>query len=323
MANWNRWAVAAGLAGALAVFGPAWAQNGSSAGAAGSGTSTGDTASKQGSDQTSGTGMSQGSSTSDSGSTGERAAGSTMGSSDRTAAGSSATGAAASGKVDKKLEEDLQKIHAANQAEVHMGQMGQQQATSSEVKDFAQKLEQDHQKLDDQLTQTAQAAGISLEGKGAESQQKAADKEMKKLQGKTGPAFDKAFLSMMVKDHEKDIKETKKAASQAKKDKQTELASLLDQAVTGMQGHLATAKQLEKTVAQGKSAGSMGGSSSTGMGSSGSSSTGSSAGSSGMGTPGSSETGAGSGSSSGSSGSSTSAQPSDSSTSPNPSGSGH
>ena len=26
MANWNRWSVAAGLAGALAVFGPAWAQ---------------------------------------------------------------------------------------------------------------------------------------------------------------------------------------------------------------------------------------------------------------------------------------------------------
>jgi len=205
-----------------------------------------------------------------------------------------AADSSASGKVDKKLEESVQKIHAANQAEVHMGKMAQQQATSDEVKQFGQKLEQDHRSLDEKLTQAAQSAGISLEGKGAQDEQKDAQKMMEKLQGKTGQDFDKAFVSAMVKDHEKDIKETQKAAKEAKAQKQTELAALLDKAVTGMQGHLATAKQLEKTVGKGKSASS---SSSTPAGSSGASDTSSGAsGSSSSGMSGSSGSSSGNGS---------------------------
>jgi putative membrane protein len=299
MANWNRLAVAAGLAGALAVFGTAWAQSpGASNNTAGSGQSatpgqTGDKAATQ--EQGARTGWSGHKATEP----GQTTAGS-QGSSDTatpttqdtastsdTAAGTSAK---SSGKVDKKLEEEIQKIHAANEAEVHMGQMGAQQATSPEVKEFAEKLEQDHKRLDEKLTQTAQSAGIQLEGKGYQSQQKDAQKNMKKLTGKTGQDFDKEFVSMMVKDHEKDIKTTEKAAKEAKKQNQTELASLLEQAVTGMKGHLQTAKQLKDTVGKGKSArgttsgstgaGSTGGSSSMGSGSTGgSSSTGSSSGS--------------------------------------------
>lgn len=294
MANWNRLAVAAGLAGALAVFGTAWAQSpGASNNMAGSGQSAAPDSSDKAATQEQGartgwsgskatepgqtTAGSQGSSDTatpsqqDTASTGDTAAGTSAKASDKSTAKSS-------GKVDKKLQEDIQKIHAANEAEVHMGQMGAQQATSPEVKEFAQKLEQDHKRLDDRLTQTAETAGIDLQGKAYQSQQKDAQKNMKKLMGKTGQDFDKEFVSMMVKDHEKDIKTTEKAAKAAKKQNQTELASLLEQAVTGMKGHLQEAKQLKDTVGKGKSArGSTSGS--TGAGSTGGSSTGSMGGS--------------------------------------------
>ncbi len=282
MANWNRLSVAAGLAGALAVFGTAWAQSpGASSNTAGSAQNaapgqTGDTAATQEQGRTGWSGhqaTEPGQTTAGSQGSSDTATSTkeTPSTSDTAAAEPGRATAKSSGKVDKKLQEDIQKIHAANEAEVHMGQMGAQQATSPEVKEFAQKLEQDHKRLDDKLTQTAQSAGIQLEGKAYESEQKDAQKNMKKLTGKTGQDFDKEFVSMMVKDHEKDIKVTEKAAKEAKKQNQTELASLLDQAVTGMKGHLQTAKQLKDTVGKGKSArGSTTGS--TGAGSTGGSS---------------------------------------------------
>ncbi len=331
MANWNRWAVAGGLAGALAVFGPAWAQSGPGAatepGSPGTGTSN-TTDQSAGAPRDSGKSMSDrntgssstgtndqstaGSATGSTGASDQTATGATAGSSDTAATGSKS---GSSGKVDKKLQDDLQKLHADNQAEVQMGQMGEQQASSPEVKQFAQKLQQDHQKLDDKVTQTAQSAGISLEGKAAQSETKDAEKDMQKLHGKTGQDFDKAFVKQMVKDHEKDIKAMDKAAKQARKDKQDELASLFEQASTGMKGHLQEAKQLEKTLGKsGKSARGTSGSS-TGSGSTGgSSSMGGSSSTGDTGSTGSSGTGAGSsyggsagspGSSSGSTGSDT------------------
>ena len=163
MANWNRWSVAAGLAGALAVFGPAWAQT--------PGTSSNMGTSQQGTTDTS-TGKENGTRSGWTGSSatepgeraGEAATGSqgsrdtTTGSAQGTASSSDTAAApstASSAKVDKKLQDDLQKLHADNQAEVQMGQMGAQQAQSPEVKQFAEQMQTDHQKADQKLTEQA------------------------------------------------------------------------------------------------------------------------------------------------------------------------
>lgn len=305
MTNWMRWGVAGGLAAALALSGTAQAQSpgtssGSSAEPGKETTSTKDPGERSGWSGTEAnrTGTKPSGQNEPATSAGQRdtsgtagSAGSTSGSTAGSTAGDASTRHAASGqaKVDKKLQEQIQKIHASNRAEVHMAQMGQQQATSPEVKQFAQQLEQDHQQLDTRLTQVAQAAGIALEGKAADETQKDADKHMKKLQGKTGQEFDKEFVSMMVKDHEKDIKAVEKAAKEAKKGNHAELASTLEQAKTGMQGHLATAKQLEDAVKSGKQSRGASGAASTGSGSAGSQTTG--AGTSGTGATGQGQTG--------------------------------
>jgi putative membrane protein len=170
---------------------------------------------------------------------------------------------------DKKLVEGLQKLHAGNQAEVQDGQLAQQAASNPEVKAFGEKLVTDHGQNDQQLVSLAQTMGVSLEGKPYTDAQKDAQKRMSKLQSKTGPAFDKAFVQAMVKDHEKDTKDVKKLSKQARKDGQTEAATFLDQTEQAMQGHLATAKQLEKTVKNEKNtASSKNGSSSSSTGSS-------------------------------------------------------
>jgi putative membrane protein len=154
-------------------------------------------------------------------------------------------------KIDKGLEEKIEKIHAANQAEIHMGQMGAQQAQSPEVKQFAETLQQDHEKADQKLTSAAQQAGFQIEGKAFQKKQDDAMKDMKKLQGKKAEDFDKDFVSRMVKEHEKDLKEVKKAAEEARKANQTELASALEAMTSGMQRHLDEAKRLEDAVGKG------------------------------------------------------------------------
>ncbi len=168
------------------------------------------------------------------------------------------TGAAASAsKTDNKklskLQDGLEKLHAGNQAEIQAGQQAEQSASSSDVKAFGQRMVTDHTQNDQQLTGMAQTLGVSLEGKAFQKEQKDAQKSMKKLQGKSGADWDKAYVDQMVKDHEKDAKDVKKLANEARKDGQSELASFLDQTEQAMQSHLTAAKQLksaEKTASK-------------------------------------------------------------------------
>ncbi len=245
MKNMIRFGLATGLAAAIAAFGVAGAQT--STGQPGSGTGSGSPDSVgKGDTGRSGSSTSSGGSTSSDRSSGSSATGST-GSSGATA-GSASTGAGQ--KVDKKLQERLEKIHAGNQAELQLAQLGAQNAQSPDVKQLAQAMQTEHQQMDQKLTQTAQSMGVSLEGKDFQKRQADAKKDAEKLQSKTGKDFDKEFMSRIVKDHESSVKEVKDAASDAQKGKHQELASLLQQTQTQIQGHLDHAKQVQKSLDQ-------------------------------------------------------------------------
>lgn len=159
------------------------------------------------------------------------------------------TGASSAAKApDKKLVEGLEKLHAGNQAEIQGGKLAQRSATNADVKAFGEKLVTDHMQMDQQLTSTARTLGVSLEGKEFTKAHKDGQKRMTSLAKKTGADFDKAYVKDMVKDHEKDADDVKDLGERARKDGQTDVATLLDQAEQTIQGHLATAKQLEDTV---------------------------------------------------------------------------
>jgi putative membrane protein len=158
---------------------------------------------------------------------------------------------AADTKADMKLLEGLQKLHAGNEGEVQMGQMGAQMASDPLVKAFAQRMVDDHSKNDQHLTQMATTMGMPLTGKAYQAQQKDTQKALGKVHGKTGAEFDKAFISAMVKDHEKDAKGVKTLANRARKDGQGEVAGFLDTTEQTMQQHLAMAKQIEQALKKG------------------------------------------------------------------------
>jgi putative membrane protein len=97
-------------------------------------------------------------------------------------------------------------------AEVQLGQLAQQKSQSTDVKQFAQKMVNDHSHMADKwFKPVATQLGVS-EPKGPSKKDK---KEIEKLQGLSGDAFDRAYIEMMVKDHKQDLKDFKDESQSA------------------------------------------------------------------------------------------------------------
>ena len=93
-------------------------------------------------------------------------------------------------------------------AEVQLGQLAQQKSQSEDVKQFGQKMVEDHTQLAEQMRPIAQQLGVK-EPKGPSKK----DKQLiAKLEGLSGPQFDEAYIQAMVKDHKEDLKEFKDEA---------------------------------------------------------------------------------------------------------------
>lgn len=126
-------------------------------------------------------------------------------------------------------------------AEIQLGQLAQQKASSDDVKQFGQRMVQDHQKLSDQMQPIASQMGVQ-----PPSELPSKDKALqKKLQGLSGAEFDKAYMSAMVKDHKKDLSEFKKEASSGK-DPQVKQAA--QQGSTVISEHLQMAQDIAQKV---------------------------------------------------------------------------
>lgn len=96
-------------------------------------------------------------------------------------------------------------------AEVQLGQLAAQKASSDDVKQFAQKMVDDHTKLGDQMKAVAQQIGVNP----PKDLSKKDKQLLAKLQGLSGEEFDKAYIAAMVKDHKKDESAFKSEAQMA------------------------------------------------------------------------------------------------------------
>lgn len=96
--------------------------------------------------------------------------------------------------------------------EVQLGYIAVEKATTKEVKDFGQKMVDDHGKANKELITLAASKSITLPTKLSEEHQKMVDD----LSKKTGMDFDKSYMEEMVKDHEKDVEKFEEAAKDAK-----------------------------------------------------------------------------------------------------------
>jgi putative membrane protein len=123
----------------------------------------------------------------------------------------------------------VKKALQGGMAEVQLGQLTLQKSNNDQVKQFAQRMIDDHTKLGEQMKPVAQQLGVS-EPDGISKKDK---NTIAKLQALSGPAYDQAYIKNMVKDHKQDLS-----------DFQTEASSGQDQTVKD------AANQGSKVIAQ-------------------------------------------------------------------------
>jgi len=97
----------------------------------------------------------------------------------------------------------LRKAAEGGIAEVQFGQLASQKGSSDDVKAFGQKMVTDHTALNDNLKPIADSMGVMLPKKLSKENQA----EYDKLNGLSGTDFDTEYLTLMVKDHHKDLHE--------------------------------------------------------------------------------------------------------------------
>jgi putative membrane protein len=94
-------------------------------------------------------------------------------------------------------------------AEVQLAQLTLQKSSNDQVKQFAQKMIDDHTKLNEQMKPVAQQLGVQ-----APTQiSKKDSKTIAKMQSISGSAYDQAYIQDMVKDHKKDLSDFQMEAS--------------------------------------------------------------------------------------------------------------
>src|SRR4051812_9684826 len=84
-------------------------------------------------------------------------------------------------------------------AEVQLGQLALQKASSPQVKGFAQRMVTDHTQANQDLMQLAKSENLTLPTQ-LDPKHKS---EMERLSALSGNAFDAAYMQQMVQDHQK------------------------------------------------------------------------------------------------------------------------
>ena len=122
-------------------------------------------------------------------------------------------------------------------AEVQLGQLATEKASSPEVKQFGQRMVDDHSKANDKLKQVASDEGVTVPDK-LNAKDAATKARLEKLSGK---AFDRAYMHDMVLDHTKDVSEFRMESKNAK---DPAVKNFATETLPTLESHLKDAKSI-------------------------------------------------------------------------------
>ncbi|MDD5206134.1 MAG: DUF4142 domain-containing protein [Desulfobacterales bacterium] len=131
----------------------------------------------------------------------------------------------------------MQETAMAGVAEVQLGQLALQRSSSKEVKQFADAIVNDHTVADQQLRNLAEKKSVNLPAQPDEKHRTVADR----LSRLKGSAFDRQYMSAMVKNHQKTVDRFKEQAEQGL---DPELKAFADRNLPILQQHLDYARVL-------------------------------------------------------------------------------
>ena len=155
-----------------------------------------------------------------------------------------ATGSAMNSKASTISSGDrkfMEKAAEGGMAEVKLGQLAAQKASADQVKQFGQRMVDDHGKANDQLKQLASTKGVTL----PTDLDKSTQREYDKLSKLSGADFDREYMKHMVSDHKKDVSEFK---SEANKAKDADLKQFASSTLPTLEEHLNLAQSAEQVA---------------------------------------------------------------------------
>lgn len=129
----------------------------------------------------------------------------------------------------------LTKAAAAGDEEIAISKVAVDRSTNPQVKEYAQMVIDDHQKIGVQLAAVVSAKSLELSAKPVST---------KKWDKKDAKDFDKDYISKMVDDHEDAVSLFTKGA----RSDDSQIATFATQQLPMLQTHLSRAKELKKTL---------------------------------------------------------------------------
>jgi putative membrane protein len=156
--------------------------------------------------------------------------------------------APAAGQTEGKLAPaDSKFVHEAaigGMAEVELGKLATDKASSPDVKQFGQRMVDDHSKANDELKTLASSKGVTLPD-ALDPAHKSTQDRLAKL---SGEAFDRAYMRDMVADHDKDVAAFKHASTSLA---DADLKAWAGNTLPTLEEHQKSAKSINSKLAAG------------------------------------------------------------------------
>jgi putative membrane protein len=150
-------------------------------------------------------------------------------------------------QVQSLSEPDREFVHkaaAGGFAEVELGRIAQQRASRASVRSFADRMVTDHGRANEELAGLARAKGLTVPEAIDASHQTLRDR----LGALSGPDFDRAYMTEMVRDHTEDVALFERASETAA---DPELKAWAARSLPMLRDHLALARQVNSEVVLG------------------------------------------------------------------------
>lgn len=158
----------------------------------------------------------------------------------------------AAGKLSASDQKFVKDAAQGGMAEVELGKLATEKASSDDVKKFGQRMQDDHSKANDELKQIAGSKGVTLP-ETMNAKDKALQTRLSKL---SGTSFDKAYMQAMVKDHKQDVADFTK---ESKSGSDSDIQGFASKTLPTLKEHLQQAEGIapsksSKTAASGSGA---------------------------------------------------------------------
>jgi len=135
----------------------------------------------------------------------------------------------------------LREAASSNMMEIRLGQLAQTKASNQAVKQFGQRMTVDHTNLENQVTSAVSAGGQTINP----AMDSRHAQQVSRLEALSGEEFDRAYMSLMIKGHQRDLKNFQ---TQSQSARSNQVRTLATNSVPVLQQHLSLAVQVGSQV---------------------------------------------------------------------------